>query len=282
MRRGAALLCAAAAARADPPFVGPYAVAHSKYDVATLDPGYPHAAVVAPVPNGTQKFPLIVYLHGAGGGSFYEDYPEGYKVLFTNLASHGYVIVAPESCDVGCTKGGQGAGWDNFYKEAGVSIAWAKTMGADPVLAQIDWNVGIGVSGHSMGGQGVSKAAEKGYAAANGIKAAVGHHPAPDDGGAAIGIPLAMYTGANDGCCGTDTTHHIWDAAPKPKFLAIKKDAPHTEPVLFKDNGLGLYTAAWFKIYLEGDKGTYYDLIYGNSTDAMCNQYEMAECVRDA
>ena len=39
-----------------------------------------------------------------------------------------------------------------------------------------------------------------------------------------------------------------------------------------------LYTAAWFKIYLNQDKGEYYDLIFGDGNDSVCKSQEMKEC----
>lgn len=275
----AGLLCSAALAVADPPFTGPYSVERSEYNISALDSTYPHAVVIAPVPTTAgQTFPLVVFMHGAGGGGFYEDWGEGYKVLFTNLASHGYVIIAPQSCDLGCKKNG----WDNFYLEAGTCIDWAKTMTADKLVGRINWDSAIGAAGHSMGGQAVVRIAKKEFAEKYNIKAVVAQHPAPDDGGANVSVPIAVYTGNNDQCCGTDTCHHIWDIAPKPKFLSIRTDSPHTAPVLYKDSGLGLYTAAWFKVYIEGDKGTYHDLIYGNTPDTMCNYYNMTFCQAEA
>eukprot|EP00756_Hemistasia_phaeocysticola_P050038 Hpha_TRINITY_DN24679_c0_g1::TRINITY_DN24679_c0_g1_i1::g.147422::m.147422 len=269
------LLCGAVSAAAAPPFTGPFAVQRDTYNISTLDSTYPSAIVVSPVPTEAgQTFPLVVYMHGLGGGGFYEDWGEAYKVLFTNLASHGYVIVAPQSCNLGCSK----HGFTNFYKEAGKCIDWARTMGGDKLVGRINWDIAIGAAGHSMGGQAVVRIADKAYAEQYGVKAVVAHHPADDNGGVNISVPFAVYSGNNDACCGTKTSHHIWDPAPKPKFMAIKADAPHTEPVLFKDNGLGLYTAAWFKVYLEGDKGSYHDLIFGNTADSMCNYYNMTFC----
>jgi hypothetical protein len=41
---------------------------------------------------------------------------------------------------------------------------------------------------------------------------------------------------------------------------------------------LATYSAAWFKIYLNGDKGSYYDLIYGSGEESICKYAPMAEC----
>lgn len=42
---------------------------------------------------------------------------------------------------------------------------------------------------------------------------------------------------------------------------------------------LATYTAAWFKIYINGDAGEYYNLIYDTaSPDSLCNSAPMANC----
>merc|ERR1712007_292656 len=50
-------------------------------------------------------------------------------------------------------------------------------------------------------------------------------------------------------------------------------------PSLQNNPPLGLMTAAWFKIHLNGDKGTYHDLIYGSASDSLCKYAEMKECM---
>ena len=37
--------------------------------------------------------------------------------------------------------------------------------------------------------------------------------------------------------------------------------------------------AAWFEIYLKGDHGLFYDLVYGGGPDSLCQYQPMAECV---
>ena len=39
-----------------------------------------------------------------------------------------------------------------------------------------------------------------------------------------------------------------------------------------------VHVAAWFKVYLSGDKSRYYDLIYGAGADSICKYAEMTEC----
>lgn len=46
-------------------------------------------------------------------------------------------------------------------------------------------------------------------------------------------------------------------------------NAGHTEPNFQTD--WTAFVNAWFQIYLKGDKSTYYDMIYGNGSDSLCN-----------
>ncbi len=264
---------------ADPPFKGPYRVKHASFKVPTMDATDPQIVVTYPdVDSSTgQRFPLMSYAHGAAGGGWYTF--EGYYSLFQGMASHGFVVAATKSCSLGCQDGG----WKTYYLEQLKTIEWAKNVStsADPgPLGLINWTAGVGIAGHSMGGQATVRSARRDWTEKYDIRAAVLHHPETDDGGVNISVPVAAFTGEKDHTCPPSQTHHIWDPAPRPKTLANRVDATHLEPVLLSCAGLGVYTAAWFKIYLEGDQGTYYDLIYSNtSSDALCQYYKQAECM---
>ena len=72
-----------------------------------------------------------------------------------------------------------------------------------------------------------------------------------------------------------NVTLKVLDAAPvATKVIEVRHGATHLEPVLLTDGFLGLYTSAWFHVYLNGDKGKYYHMIY----QEMCQQPNMAEC----
>lgn len=259
--------------RAEPPQYGPYPTEHVNYHVEVLDTSFQEAVVIYPVENEkNETFPLISYAHGAFGGG-YQTYP-GYKALFDGLASHGFIVVATKSCSIGCDEGG----WETYYLEQLKIIEWAQTMTSDPILGRINHNLGYAIAGHSMGGQATARSA--GVASEYNIKAAVIHHPAPTelDAGKNIFIPLGAFTGTLDNCCGSDTTHRIYDYAATPKSFANMEKATHMEPNLFQTRWTA-YTAAWFKIFMLGDTSEYYELIYGNSTDSLCGGfYPMEEC----
>ena len=81
---------------------------------------------------------------------------------------------------------------------------------------------------------------------------------------------------------------HVW-GAPSPtdspfSFTALPHAPAHhppTQPVLgavFENPLLATFTAAWFKVMLNGDRDTYYDLIFGTGPDALCSSEPMVGC----
>jgi dienelactone hydrolase len=164
--------------------------------------------------NSSEHFPVLSYAHGAAGGGWYTF--EGYFTLWRQLASHGFVVVAPKSCSVGCKAGG----WSTYYLEQLKMFEWAKnqtTAGVDPsIFNLIDWDAGVGIVGHSMGGQATVRSAAQQYVDAYNIKAAVLHHPEVDKGGAKMVVPTAAFTGTADGICPPAEAHTIWDPSKSP------------------------------------------------------------------
>eukprot|EP00041_Stephanoeca_diplocostata_P023372 m.572835 g.572835 ORF g.572835 m.572835 type:complete len:295 (-) comp22274_c1_seq1:793-1677(-) len=260
------------------PTHGPYHVGTKQYNVSILDRSYPVLHVIWPDngPHG-MKFPLLSYAHGAAGGDWYSI--EGYYSLWTQMASHGFVIVAPASCSLGCKNGG----WSTYYLEQLKCIDWARNQSEkDPILSMIDWSMGVGIVGHSMGGQATVRSAKETYTRPRNITAAVLHHPEVDNGGRNISVPLAAFTGTTDHICPAEETFKIWDPAPPPKLIRNEIGWDHLEPVLtppIENPMLATYTAAWFKIYINGDTDVYYSLIYNTSNpDSLCNSAPMANC----
>ena len=314
------VVAAASAASASAPDRGPWAT-HSKiYSVPALDKTDPHVHVFFPAASGANatRFPLISYAHGALGGGELDII--GYHYLFAQLASFGYVVAAPASCSLGChdevnapytdcagvlpvaqPSEGDAKGWDSWYGEQLKTIQWARNMSrADPVLALVDWAAGVGVAGHSMGGQATTSAAHHRCAAEWDIRAAVLHHTAPCElqaahdasGGASGGggntglnitsVPLAVFTSSGDGICNASASRAIWAAARvEHKLFRDLQGSSHLEPVLLppvENPRLGTYTAAWFEVYLKADRGVFHDLIYGGGPDALCRSQPMVEC----
>merc|ERR1712232_1363708 len=157
-------------------FPGAYTVKTATYTYADLDRTSTKIHVWYPVGSDGQKFPFIEYAHGNGCGG--PQLPLLYNTLLTHMAAYGYVIAAHEACDSGCSDHAvlpyDPVGFKNYYKQQLMVIEWAKKQ-VDPVFSSVDWSVGVGVSGHSMGGQSTVYSASS-AGAGHDIKAAVPHH----------------------------------------------------------------------------------------------------------
>jgi len=284
-----------------PPTVGPFAVASTRYDVPAMDQTNQAVWVIHPVssdPNA--RFPLISYLHGAAGGN--QDL-YGYKDFFEQTASYGFIIVATFSCTSGCRDASLGARWSCmgvpqleaktwslYYGEAIKMIDWAHNMteAGDPLFTPIDWEAGVGVAGHSMGGQSTTVVAGLGCTKQWNIKAAALHHPyegANPAGkiGTNISIPTIGFTSSGDSTCGRDCVSIMKDDTVRPSALRNVEGWSHLEPVLrpYPDGSenpyLATFTAAWFKVFLNGDAGEYYNYIFSDNTNSLCNHAPMVE-----
>ncbi len=100
-----------------------------------------------------------------------------------------------------------GQGWGAYYGEGLKIIDWAQNMtklGEDPLFQKIDWSKGVGITGHSMGGQGAAVASSKVCAEKWNIKASALHHPAETETrygniGVNISVPTLGFTSSGDG-----------------------------------------------------------------------------------
>jgi predicted dienelactone hydrolase len=82
------------------PTSGPYDTASTDFEVAAFDSSDQNLWVIYPS-NATAgtKFPLISYAHGMAGGGQLDIL--GYTALFNQLASYGFIVAAPKSCNEG-------------------------------------------------------------------------------------------------------------------------------------------------------------------------------------
>lgn len=287
-----------------PPKKGQYETTWKKYAVQKLDKSDPHLYVFYPQKTTeNESFPLISYAHGLFGGGSIDI--AGYFPLFEQIASFGFVVAAPSSCNVGC-KNLQPSrytscagtpdiaaheGWNFYYGEQLKTIEWVRNATLSSPFS-VDWNAGVGIAGHSMGGQATTTSAHFECAKEWDLRAAVIHHAAPCDirgvKGANAGsnittIPLAAFTSSGDSCCEA-STKNIYDASPtRPKIYRDLKGSSHLEPVLIppiENPFLATYTAAWFKVFLgtRDTSGPYYDLIFSNQSSSVCNYQTMETC----
>lgn len=289
------LLVAAAAS----PAPGLYATSSKVYTVSTLDASSQKLHVYWPSNAAAgESFPLVSYLHGLAGGGV--DII-AYGKLFGDIASYGFVVAAPAGCGEGCKDKVNAPytdcaglpdvapnGWSSFYGEQLKTIEWAQNQSkSDAVFGAVDWQAGVGIAGHSMGGQATTIASAAACAKKWNIKAAALHHPAngatpAGNVGVGASVPLAAFT--SDGDSIWPETHDIYyNATVVPRVYRDQVGFSHLEPL----NVLGSYnpwlatlTAAWFKVYLNGDKGQWHSMIYDKtSATSLCNYAKMAECV---
>ena len=77
---------------------------------------------------------------------------------------------------------------------------------------------------------------------------------------------------------------YVASLPPAPGFATAYRDEEgwsHLEPVLappIENPLLATFTAAWFKIFLAGDKGEFYDLIFSSNNNSMCGHAAQVEC----
>lgn len=274
---------------------GPYAVKSTRYnDVPRMDVTGRGIDVWYPIGDEGQKFPLIAYAHGFTDGN--DHTANHYVNHLTELAAFGYIIAASEACNYGCsdlaTLSGDPPGYKNYYQQQLKVIDWAKETAAsdDPIMSAMDLDIGVGICGHSMGGQSTLFSAGP-NATSYGIKAAVMQHaythvyPAPT-------VPFLAFTGTKDTTATPDMTVAYYNAegAHPVKGLVNKKGMGHLEPRESDDfnPAFASLTAAWFKLYLDEtpqrDGNDYHDLIFskmcGGKYDGAMKQCEVHDSAR--
>jgi len=259
------------------PIIGPYGMNRTTMKNPKMDSTDQRIDVYYPSTKG--KYPLIAYSHG------FDNEPTDYSQLFEGIVSFGYIVTAHWACHVGCaddhaTIWGDPPFFAHYYRQQLLSISFAKDMAAahDPVFSMIDFSGGVGVAGHSMGGQSSLFSSSYDNATQNDVSAAVMHHafsnefPAPQ-------VPFLAFTGTGDDVASPKMTENFFKApgvASLPRGFVNKKSAVHYEP----ENGffpfeehcynplLPQFTAAWFKLHIEKKSQEFgidfEQLIYGN------------------
>jgi dienelactone hydrolase len=252
--------------------------------------------------DASQTFPLLVHAHGVLGGGL--DLL-GYAEHFQQLASFGFIVAATFSCNTGCTDKSMGApwsscagllplqpegqGWGPYYAELLKMIDFARnSSSSDAIFSRVNWAAGVGILGHSMGGQAAAVAAGAACTEQWGIKAAVLHHPATGDipggnVGSNMSVPVAGFTSSGDKTgCEASTEQIMAAARVRPAAYRDLVGWSHLEPVLWppaiENPLLATMTAAWFNVFLKGDTGYWYNMVFGNSSDSLCTYAPMVIC----
>ena len=259
------------------PTRGPYPTSHTTLTLSNQDSSDQNVDVYYPSnASSALRFPLISYAHGDGGGGAIDWL--AYIPLLSSLASHGYVVASTRACNTGCRDGcatlpNDPSCFGNFYKNQLGVIDASNISFADYSR--------VGIAGHSMGGQATLFSSSYTNASSHGIKAAVMHHaythqsPSPQ-------VPFLAFTGSEDLLAPPSMTKAFFDAGSSQAHRGYvnKANAGHLEPIFWGNELLGTYTAAWFKLYLDGTPQAngidYHSLIY----DSLCGggDGKMTDC----
>ena len=291
MRNLFCLVCGGVAfcAAKDPePLRGPYDVKVKNFKYAAMDSSAHDIAVYYPSGGGVapgQQFPLISYAHGDDGGGLVAQ--AGYAPLLKAMAAFGYVIALPKACNSGChddtsTLPHDPRGFGHFFVQQLRVFDFAREQAAagDAVFASVNASAGVGIAGHSMGGQAtVFSGADAGNVSRYDIRAAVMHH-AYTHTYPPVTVPHLVFTGSSDHTAPPSMATGIFDApgASAHRGLVNKKGATHYEPItplLLQYNPLlAQFSAAWMKVHLDGtpqaDGNDYDAMIYGAGSDSLC------------
>jgi len=239
-------------------------------------------------------FPVIVYAHGAAGGGVDMT---GYDKHFKDMAAHGFVVIAPMSCDIGCKVKGPAKNnsvgapeycykaWPSFTYENTRALDYAKNATSSGAVwaGLIDWTAGVGTAGHSMGGEAVVGMASRDVAQQYNVKAAVCLHClACINTGDLVATPAIYFTGTLDTEVSPKKVKKAYEAdTVTPKTYRNQKGKGHLEMLNLEvqyNAAISLQTAAFMKVYLAGDHGDYYDIVYGTGASSVCGYAAMKEC----
>jgi len=142
--------------------------------------------------NGNQLFPFVSFAHGTGGGSLLT-----YLSDLNEVASYGFIVVAPQSCPVlECSSG-------FYYDQLATIEDCAVNRHLHPALASADFSK-TGVFGHSMGAMATVRSAEDANAAPFKVRAAVSQHTCLDpvmDASLITKVPVLYIAGQKDTIC---------------------------------------------------------------------------------
>jgi len=253
--------------------------------------------VTYPSATSDEKFPLVVFAHGAAGGRVDM---LAYQSHFNDLAAYGFVVIAPKSCFMGCnppknvseqlqTTSGclpwtDGPQWTSFVYENTRAISYARKITSVDWASLIDWDAGLGVAGHSMGGEVVAQMGSSAFAQKYNVKGVVCEHcQMCIKTGDMITTPAMFMTGTGDfEVLPAQVKSSYNNDSATPKSYRNDKGRGHTEMLnllVQYNSAVASHAAAFFKVHINGDKKRFFDQVYGNGTDSFCNYEAMYECM---
>lgn len=210
-------------------------------------------------PANGQKWPIVSFLHGSGGGVFGD--------LCGKIASHGVVVVAVV----------QGTCGDLSAQQLHAVFGSQEHQDLHEALPLVDYE-SVGIIGHSMGGAYTMQTATwdaKGHH----IKAAVISHGASDTAAPSIpsDLPIMFVGGSYD-----KKTRFLWYAYnDTPEGRRVWTDITgdnHMAPL--HGSPMNEYMAHFFACYLVSSEESC-DMIYGEGPESVCKFHDMTGCIID-
>jgi len=259
--------------------LGPYSVKHGKIlNIPGLSFGKPHSGVIfyPEAKDPSEKFPFLSFAHGTFVGGTLPPVATSYLVDLETVASHGFIIVAPESCPkTEC--------FTAYSKDQLATIAACKANPRlHPALASANFDI-VGVFGHSMGGM-ATLGSSGGLAGVNpekyNIKAAVAQHPCWDieQRPSSVSVPIMFTSGSADTICQDGCAEHMYDVVKTPSILFNVKGATHFEPTDIGKNREDKAVALFFSCWLRNENC---DEVYGSNGRKICTDITggtLSEC----
>jgi chlorophyllase len=218
------------------PYVGsgnPYEPGELVTTIARIAPCEEEAPVAMRVhaPHGPGPYPVVVFQHG------FQSYNYTYDEILSHLASHGFVVVAPQMYAPGLRAL---AGDPTADEEAEVSadlIEWIRCSLAGAAHVSADPSR-IGIAGHSRGGKVAWRvlkndptlaSAVAGIDPVDGTGGPLGNEPRVVDGPFEFPFPSLVLGTGQAGACAPEGDNHVqfYGASASPAYHVVAPEAGH-------------------------------------------------------
>ena len=227
---------------------------------------YPKGAVAG------QTFPLISFAHGVfSGGQLTTPL---YNNVLTNIASHGYVVVAIDVCATTCDI--------QAYAHDHLQVIDSVRSGTNP-LFKLANTTSVGIAGHSYGADSTLFGLK---AKRSEVAAAWSFNPCPAfpffpalEGPINSAAPVAVTTGTFDTVCNPYGVLDYYNRINAPsKFYFSLDFATHTEIEDANPQRFNGYVGHFFDCHIRGAADSCGRMYGGSGHNGVCKDLPMYEC----
>ncbi len=201
----------------------------------------------APIANGV--FPIVEFSHGWGGNA------DSYDAQVEPLAEAGFIVPSPSFPGTGSPQDVYNGNQSKDVSQIITNTLALNDTPGDPFNGHLDTSVGVGASGHSLGGMtthGLLTAwPDNRITAAVPIACVDMGNPAAE-----VNANVLFIHGDQDGTCPYSSARQAYDELPAPKAFLTHLGQGHGE-YLYRDAGTYPQTTNtmldWFRWSLYGD-----------------------------